>query len=280
MGENMYNKLNATITTSASNETSTSNRKEIKMIPLELINDPENPMRFDMNKNALNELAESIRMSGLLQPIVVYRQNQRYTVVAGHRRLIAHRINKATEILAMVCDIDNDTVLSMRYAENAYREDISLFDEAVFLSKLKDDRKITLVALANLVGKSKTYVAERCEVMNYDHVLLKAVADNAISFSIARIFNRCNDTNELRGMVKQAINGGVSINTARDWVRMSNLDSDMTDQAQEQETEPQPPLTQSPSQLMTICSICTKPTPNNDIKTVYLCGGCATAINV
>jgi len=81
-------------------------------------------------------------------------------------------------------------------------------------------------------------------------------------------------------MVKQAINGGVSINTARDWVRMSNLDSDMTDQAQEQETEPQPPLTQSPSQLMTICSICTKPTPNNDIKTVYLCGGCATAINV
>jgi ParB family chromosome partitioning protein len=237
-------------------------------------------MREQIKSDGINELAESIRRIGLLQPIVVCSKGDKYEIIAGHRRYLAHRQLKADTIKCIYITASADESLTMRYAENAIREDIDVVDESIYLSKIRESRHCTIVELATLVGRSKSYVAERLDIMNYHHKLLEALCNEQISYSIARVLHKCKDPEMLEHLLQCAVTSGCSVRVAQDWVKDANLDSEPYEHPEDSTVDEQQAVVDSPSKLMTICSLCARETDNKLIKILYVCPDCCKLLEL
>ncbi|MBD3784603.1 MAG: ParB/RepB/Spo0J family partition protein [Micrococcales bacterium] len=126
--------------------------------------DPDNP-REDLGD--VDELAESIRQTGLLQPIVVRRHGSALIVVAGHRRLAAlQRLGMATTEVLVVRDLRPDDVLAAMLIENGQRRDLTPLEEARALNRLKVTKRWTAREVAQRIGRSDTFVSNRLALLN------------------------------------------------------------------------------------------------------------------
>ncbi|QIM20566.1 ParB/RepB/Spo0J family partition protein [Phycicoccus sp. HDW14] len=126
--------------------------------------DPDNP-REDLGD--VDELAESIRQSGLLQPIVVRRHGAALVVVAGHRRLAAlQRLGHASTEVIVSKDLRPDDVLAAMLIENGQRRDLSPMEEARALNRLKVSKSWTGQELAKRIGRSDSFVSNRLALLN------------------------------------------------------------------------------------------------------------------
>lgn len=252
--------------------------QKLNSLPLSQIDEPTNAMRSTFDEAKLHSLEESIRKNGLLSPILLKPIGERFEIIAGHRRFIAFQRLRKSHIPAIVLHVDEETLESMRYHENSEREEIDPVDEAIYLSKLKEKYKCTIVHLAGLTGKSKSYISERLQILDYDHHLLEALTAKHIPFSIARILNRCKDVDDQRELVKNAVRSGCTVRVASDWVNMCNseIDYDVETLTQPSEETSEAPTTAS--QIMTVCSVCGETHPNNSVKLTYICTPCYSKI--
>ncbi len=115
--------------------------------------------RRDMDPEALEELADSIRSQGLLQPIVVRPvDGERYEIIAGERRWRAAHLAQLGEIPVMVKDVPDEAASAMALIENIQREDLNPMEEAVALQRLVEEFELTQQRVAELVGKSRSTV--------------------------------------------------------------------------------------------------------------------------
>src|SRR4051812_26249373 len=112
---------------------------ETKTISMSDIDEPANPVRCTMDDGLMDELVESIRANGLLQPIGVKPKGERYEVIFGHRRLIAHKFLQRTEIEARVYSNGDANTAALMLAENLSREEMSDADVAIYLAELRDE---------------------------------------------------------------------------------------------------------------------------------------------
>ncbi|WP_035054828.1 ParB/RepB/Spo0J family partition protein [Andreprevotia chitinilytica] len=117
--------------------------------------------RTQIDQDALNELAESIKAQGLMQPILVRPLDgvERYEIIAGERRWRASRIAGLTEIPALVREVADEAVAAMALIENIQREDLNALEEAQGLQRLIDEFGMTHEAAAHAVGKSRVTVS-------------------------------------------------------------------------------------------------------------------------
>lgn len=115
--------------------------------------------RREMDPQALEELASSIRMQGILQPIIVRPiGNQRYEIIAGERRFRAAQLANLTEVPAIIRNIPDEAALAIALIENIQRENLNPVEEAAALQRLCDEFSMTHLQLAETVGKSRTSV--------------------------------------------------------------------------------------------------------------------------
>ena len=129
----------------------------IMNIPLDkIIPNPDQP-RKHFSESGLNELADSIRSKGLLQPIIVAKQDNGYLLVAGERR---YRASKIAGLNKIPCIIKSDDPLELAIIENLQREDLKPIEEAEGLQALADKFEYSHEKLAQIVGKSRTTVTE------------------------------------------------------------------------------------------------------------------------
>ena len=126
-------------------------------IPLQAIEPNPDQPRKHFNEASLGELAESIRMQGVLQPIVVKRRGETFLLVAGERRYRAALLAGLTEIPAILTDGDEQEIALI---ENLQRENLKPLEEAEALSALLEDRGYTQERLAGIVGKSRVTITE------------------------------------------------------------------------------------------------------------------------
>tara|TARA_B110000879_G_scaffold78175_1_gene108846 strand:- start:165 stop:1043 length:879 start_codon:yes stop_codon:yes gene_type:complete len=125
--------------------------------------------RRDMSQEALNELAESIKQQGLIQPIVVRKLKDepgRYEIIAGERRWRASKQAKLMEIPVVIHDVDDKTCLAMAIIENIQRENLNPIDEARALSRLINEFDLTHQQAADIVSKSRASVSNLLRLMN------------------------------------------------------------------------------------------------------------------
>jgi len=134
------------------------NSNSVMKISMNLIKANEDQPRKSFDEEKIEQLAESIREYGVVQPIVLRKEDNTYIIVAGERRWRASKIAGLKEIPAVIMEITNKEVLEISLIENIQREDLNPIEEAIAYKKLIDEFNLTQEELSKRIGKSRTAV--------------------------------------------------------------------------------------------------------------------------
>ena len=147
-------------------------QRELQHLPLDLIQRGKYQPRRDMDPQALEELAQSIKAQGVMQPIVVRPIGSgRFEIIAGERRWRASQQAGQETNPAMVRDVPDETAIAMALIENIQREDLNPIEEAVALQRLQQEFQLTQQQVAEAVGKSRVTVANLLRLIALPEVI-------------------------------------------------------------------------------------------------------------
>lgn len=138
------------------------------------------------NDDALQELADSIKLHGIIQPIVVQKQGDRYMIIAGERRWRAARLAKLKEVPVIVKDYSEREVYEIALIENLQRQDLNKIEEAKAYQSLIEEYKVRQEDIAERVSKSRTAVTNALRLLKLDERVQQMVIDEMISGGHAR----------------------------------------------------------------------------------------------
>lgn len=146
---------------------------------------PEQP-RKTFDETALNELAESIKEKGVLQPLLVRPVKNRYQLVAGERRFRAAHIAKLKEVPVIIKDLSDKDSMEIALIENLQREDLNAVEEAQGIKLLMDKYSLTQEEVAGKLSKSRPAVANSIRLLNLSDKILSQLKDGLLSAGHAR----------------------------------------------------------------------------------------------
>ena len=156
-------------------------------IPIERIEPGQFQPRKTFAEDKLEELAESIRVQGVVQPIVVRETGEaQYEIIAGERRWRAAQRAELARIPAIVRQIDDESAIAMSLIENIQREDLNPIEEAQALQRLLKEFKLTHQELANAVGKSRVAVTNYLRLNGLSPIVKDMLADGTLEMGHAR----------------------------------------------------------------------------------------------
>lgn len=150
---------------------------------------PAQPRRF-FRQDALEELAESIRQHGILQPLSVRRAGTSYELIAGERRLRAGILAGLTEIPCIVMSMDEKESGMAALVENLQRQDLDFIEEARGISRLLDQWNISQEQAAKILGKSQSCVANKLRLLRHSEPVLRMIREQGLSERHARALLR------------------------------------------------------------------------------------------
>lgn len=187
-------------------------------IPMIQISEPALPIREAMDEQKLYDLAEDIRANGLLQPVGVKRDGERYEIIFGHRRFMAHQKIHAQEIEARIFEDGELPNEAAMLAENLFREDLSDAEVALWLHDLRHKHGWDEEKLCKAVKKSADWVGDRLRLFDGDQDVFTALRERKINFSVARELNKCKDDNMRNYFLHQAIMATPPARVVTQWV--------------------------------------------------------------
>ena len=167
-------------------QSGTTEQGEIRMLRLSQVDPNRSQPRQKFEEEALEELADSIRQFGVLQPILVKRNGSRYEIIAGERRWRASRKAGLREIPAIIRDYSNQETVELSLIENIQRENLNPIEEAKAFKRLLDEFGLRQEDLAARVSKSRTAITNAVRLLKLDERVQEMVADNRISMGHAR----------------------------------------------------------------------------------------------
>ena len=160
---------------------------ELKNLPVEKISKGEYQPRLSIDPDALQELAESIKAQGVVQPVVVRRLDTgSYELIAGERRWRASQIAGLHTIPAIVRDIPNQAAAAMSLIENIQREDLNALEEAIAMNRLISDFGLTHQQTAESVGRSRTAVSNLLRLLDLEDATKELLDTRNIDMGHAR----------------------------------------------------------------------------------------------
>ena len=154
---------------------------EVRMLPIRLIDPNREQPRKSFDEAALNELAQSIRAVGVLQPIIVTQNGERYTIIAGERRYRASRLAEKDEIPAIVRDWDDQMRLEAGLIENLQRDNLNPIEEAMGVRRLMDETGLTQEQAAERLGKSRPAVANLLRLLTLPDAVRQMLIEGRLS---------------------------------------------------------------------------------------------------
>lgn len=160
----------------------------LKVVELNLSDVYPNPNqpRKTFDKSALQELAESIKTHGIIQPIVVSKTGNRYMIIAGERRYRASKLADMKTILAIVKDYDDRKIKEIAIIENLQRENLNPIEAGNAMKKLMEEYSLTQEELAERLGKSRSSVANTLRLLTLSAPVIKLVEEGKLSQGHAR----------------------------------------------------------------------------------------------
>lgn len=182
------------------------------------IDDPDEAVRSSIDPEKIRELAESIREQGLIQPIIIRPKNGRYEVIAGHRRLLAHRFLQEKKIKAIIRDATEEETFFIRAIENLQREDLNPIEKGKLFLGIKDKYRLTDVALSKKVGFAHATVREYLDIIEVPVKYHQAIIDGRISVRAMNILNRIEDPAFKLFYMDAACENGATREVCLKWV--------------------------------------------------------------
>ena len=169
--------------------------------------------RREIPAEQLNELAESIRAEGLLQPIVVRRQGDRFQLIAGERRWRAFQQLKIRAIPARIVEASNASAAALGLIENLQREGLNAIEEAHGYASLIRDFDLTQESAAERVGKGRASVANSLRLLGLDAEIQGFISRNLISVGHAKVLLGIEDAAVRSVLARRVIEEGLSVRT-------------------------------------------------------------------
>ena len=126
----------------------------------------EDQPRKSFDDDSLKELANSIKADGVIQPIVVRKVNDRYEIIAGERRFRASKLAGLEKVPVVVKNVTDRKARELALVENIQREDLNPIEEAISLKTLMEEYKLTQQELSDIIGKSRSYIANNLRLLN------------------------------------------------------------------------------------------------------------------
>ncbi|WP_019605544.1 ParB/RepB/Spo0J family partition protein [Teredinibacter turnerae] len=205
-----------TVTEMAAQITSpeTSRDGTLKELPVEFLQRGKYQPRRDMHSEALEELAESIKAQGVMQPIVVRPiADNRYEIIAGERRWRATQQAGLDTIPAVVRDVPDETAIALALIENIQREDLNPVEEAMALKRFQDEFELTQQEVADAVGKSRAAVTNLMRLLNLTTEVSKMLEHGDLEMGHARCLLTLEEGAQKR-VARQIVAKGLSVRQA------------------------------------------------------------------
>ena len=153
----------------------------VQTVPLSSIDPNRDQPRKEFREESLKELADSIRAVGVIQPIVVTKRGNRYSIIAGERRWRASRMAGLNEVPVIVRDWDEMTRLKAALIENLQRDDLNPVEEALGIRALMDKCELTQEAASGVIGKSRSAIANSLRLLTLPDDVLALLKDGSLS---------------------------------------------------------------------------------------------------
>jgi len=188
-----------------------SSEDDVKQILLsDIRSNPYQPRkRFD--EAALNELAESIKIYGVFQPIIVKKSIKGYDLVAGERRVKASKLAGLETIPAIIKDFSDELMREIALLENLQRENLTAIELAWAYKNIIDSLDITQDELANKIGKSRSSITNILGLLNLPASVQDMVLDGRLSMGHARELSKYEDRDKILEIAKRIVNEGLSV---------------------------------------------------------------------
>ena len=166
---------------------------DVEKIDINKIYTNPNQPRKNFDKESLNELAESIRIHGLIQPIVVNEMPDGYMIIAGERRFRACKLCGLKDIDAVVKNYSNKQIAEIAIIENLQREDLNPVEVAKGIKKLMDEYGLTQEKVAERLGKSRSAIANSLRILTLYPEVIDLIEKGKVSFGHAKILASVTD---------------------------------------------------------------------------------------
>jgi len=179
--------------------------------------------RTDFDIEALNELADSIKLQGLIQPITVRKMDHRtYQLISGERRLRASKIAGLTEIPAYIRTANDQQMLEMALIENIQRENLNAIEVALSFQRMIDECNLKQEELGDRVSKNRSTVTNYLRLLKLPPVIQAAIRDNQISMGHARALINVSDIDKQLYIFREMLTKGLSVRKVEELVRSMN----------------------------------------------------------
>jgi ParB family chromosome partitioning protein len=180
-------------------------------IDIDLIDPSPFQPRTRFREEALEELARSIRVSGIVQPLVVRRMGHRYQLIAGERRWRAAQRSAIPRVPAIVRDVRDEMALEMTLVENLQREDLNPVEQARAFQRLTDEFHLTQEEAAERTGKDRATIANSVRILRLEDPILDLIEEGKISAGHARALLSVDEPKERMELARKSARGGMTV---------------------------------------------------------------------
>lgn len=192
------------------------------LISINLIKSNSDQPRKSFDNDKIQELSESIKNHGIVQPIVLRKKDDSYVIVAGERRWRAAKIAGLKEIPAVVMELTDKDVLEISLIENIQRQDLNPIEEAIAYRKLINEFKLTQDALSKRLGKSRTAITNTMRLLNLCESVQQYLVEGVISEGHGRALLSVDDSKEQELIAQKIIDDNLSVREVERFIKTMN----------------------------------------------------------
>lgn len=224
----------------------------------------------------ISEITESIKTLGIIEPIIVRPKDGSFEIVAGCVRYRCAKIAGLKSIPCIKLGLDDKAAEILKIHENIKRIPLDHIDQGNTFVMMREKFLMTENDISSIVGKSIAYISQHISLVSQDEEIIKSVREKRISFSQARELIQVTDKTERRRLRLYCENDGATVEVLRSWIKdyknsllINSTPGDSVESISHHEDRPQD---------WRICQACSKATLISDIRQVFYCPTCDTAI--
>lgn len=189
------------------------------MVALDLIDPNKSQPRTEFRSEQLQELADSIRVNGVIQPLIVRKNGERFELIAGERRWRASRIAELTQVPVVIQEIANDKILQVALIENIQREDLNAIETAIAFDRLAREFNLSHEEVGKRTGKERSTVTNMVRLLKLPKEVQSLVANHQLSMGHARALLALPSEELQRSVAHQVVTQGLSVRSVEQLVK-------------------------------------------------------------
>ncbi|MBP1890802.1 ParB family chromosome partitioning protein [Clostridium moniliforme] len=208
------------------------------LIPLNsIVNNSDQPRKFFDSDN-IAELAESIKNHGIIQPLILKKDGNKYVIIAGERRWRAAKMLSLKEVPAIIMELSDKEILEISLIENIQRQDLNPIEEALAYRKLIDDFNLTQQELSKRIGKSRVAITNTMRLINLDERVQQYLIESVISEGHGRALLGVEDKDLQYDLAQKIIDEKLSVRELERLIKLLFKEKDNDNKKKNEEINP------------------------------------------